>query len=283
MVSCQAWSTSPGCWREFDYAASNGWVAATTSIRYESNARPEDLLPITPTGQLRLQPAPSPLSRAHVSFKAMLSTGELDTWYAAETLAAYQSTRVSHGKESRAKIHRFLRTGVWRERRDPTAKPPQANLAQWNIRSAKLIPYPQDHQPNAAVLTPLLLLQRASELVSRNGESSEHLVFSDTQLYRVRLVAAPRENVEVNFRIEHGKNRQQLREARAARRVSLVPILLGQEAEDEPFSLLELSGDLALFIDTESGLPLRIQGTWLRVGTVPVNLTRAKLDDGCFG
>jgi hypothetical protein len=281
MIGCKAWGAGVGCWSEFDYAASNGWLAATTSIRFEKDARREELLAIAPPEQVRLQPAPSSLARIHVSFKAMLSKGELDTWYASDTLAAYQSMRISHGKESRAKVHRFLRTGVWRERRDPTLKPAKDDLSQWKIRSAAMIPYPQDHQPNAAVLTPLLLLQRASELVMHKGAASEQLVFTDTQLYRVRLVAAPAENLDADYRLQRGKQRQLLREARPSRRVSLIPILLGQDAEDEPFSLLELSGDLAIFIDTETGLPLRIQGTWLRVGTVPVNLVRAKLDDGC--
>jgi len=74
-----------------------------------------------------------------------------------------------------------------------------------------------------------------------------------------------------------------VREIRTAQRVSVMPRLLGNADEKEPFSLLELTGDLAIFIDVETGLPLRIQGTWLRVGTVPADLARAEMVPGCAG
>ena len=126
-------------------------------------------------------------------------------------------------------------------------------------------------------------LARASELVRARRKVSDQLVFTDTQLYHVRLATAPPDGVDMSFRLIADGHQRHVREIRTAQRVSVMPRLLGNADEKEPFSLLELTGDLAIFIDVETGLPLRIQGTWLRVGTVPVDLARAEMVPGCAG
>jgi hypothetical protein len=133
------------------------------------------------------------------------------------------------------------------------------------------------------VLTPVMLLARAAELVRAGRKASDQLVFTDTQLYHVRLAASPTDSIDINLRLVVDGKERSVRETRQAQRVTVMPRLLEAAAEKEAFSLLELTGDLAIFIDTESGLPLRIQGTWLRVGTVPADLARAELVPGCAG
>jgi hypothetical protein len=207
----------------------------------------------------------------------MSNTGELDTWFDPQTLGVLQSRRHSEGKNSRLKTHRFLVNGVWRERLEP------GDAARWTPRSAALIPYPAHPEAGAPVLTPVMLLARAAELVRAGRKASDQLVFTDTQLYHVRLAASPTDSIDVNLRLVVDGKERSVREPRQAQRVAVMPRLLGTAAEKEAFSLLELTGDLAIFIDTESGLPLRIQGTWLRVGTVPADLARAELLPGCAG
>ena len=68
---------------------------------------------------------------------------------------------------------------------------------------------------------------------------------------------------------------------RAVRRVDLRPHPVGSMDGNEAFSLLELEGEVALLIDLETGLPLRITGEWMRVGSVAVTLTQASLRGEC--
>lgn len=227
-----------------------------------------------------LQPGGSMVARIHASFEALSNTGELDTWYDPQTLGVLQSRRLSQGKNSRLKTHRFLTDGVWRERLEPSGQAPGAG--EWVTRSATLIPYPADADADA-VLTPVMMVARASELVRARRKMSDHRVFTDTQLFHVRLATAPVDGIDVSFRLIADGHQRRVREIRRAQRVSVMPRLLGSADEKEPFSLLELTGDLAIFIDTETGLPLRIQGTWLQVGTVQADLARAEIVPGCAG
>jgi hypothetical protein len=269
------------CWRELRFSASNGWFGASSTLRYEAPVPLERAGLAAPRQGEALQPRGTQVGKIHATFTAMSNTGELDTWFDPQTLGALQSRRLSHGKDSRLKTHRFLDNGVWRERLEPAE--PARDTEQWAVRSAALIPYPSHADKADPVLAPVMLVARAAELVLSRGKVSDQLVFTDAQLYHVRLATAPTEKIETDFRLAGDGPERRVREARTAQRVSVMPRLLGNAAEKEAFSLLELTGDLAIFIDTESGLPLRIQGTWLRVGTVPANLARAELVPGCAG
>ena len=51
----------------------------------------------------------------------------------------------------------------------------------------------------------------------------------------------------------------------------------------DPFTLFELDGELTIYVDTQYFLPLRIQGAWFRIGTVPVDLGAAtQLAEPCL-
>lgn len=272
------------CWRELRYVASNGWIGASSTLRYDAPVPAANVRLAAPAKGTALLPSGQQVARIRASLQAMRSTGELETWYDPQTLAVLQSRRVSHGKNSRLKTLRFLGTGVWRERFEPAAGSDPADPARWQRGHANLIPYPA--AATTPVLTPIMLLGRATAMVRSGEKAQEHLVFTDTQLYRVRLIAAGPEPVDVDFSLAettHGRSgpADSIRGARKAQRIAVLPQLLGSSPEDEPFSLLELTGELAIFVDVDSGLPLRIEGSWLRLGTVPAELVQANVVAGC--
>ena len=106
-------------------------------------------------------------------------------------------------------------------------------------------------------------------------------VFTDAQLYRVVLHSRPDEALDLSFTLTRGEESRAHSGERTVRRVDIRPHLQGDAPEDEPFTLLELDGEIAVFVDRETGLPARIQGTWMKVGVVPVDLAAATVDAGC--
>jgi hypothetical protein len=271
------------CWRELRFSASNGWLGASSTLRYEPPVPVAQANLSAPRRGEALQPRGPQVGKIHAIFEAMNNTGELDTWFDPKTLGVLQTRRLSQGKNSRLKTQRFLDNGVWRERLEPAEGTQTRDTAGWTSRSAALIPYPSHPDGGSPVLTPVMLVTRAAELVRAGRKDSDQLVFTDTQLYHVRLATAPADSIDISFGLVVDGKERHVREIRPAQRVSVIPRLLGTAEEKEPFSLLELTGDIAIFIDTESGLPLRIQGSWMRVGTVPADLARAELVPGCAG
>ncbi len=283
LFAAPALATGTQCWRELRFSASNGWLGASSTLRYDPPVPQARSGLAAPQQGEALQPRGEQVGKIHATFEAMSNTGELDTWFDPQTLGVLQTRRLSQGKNSRLKTHRFLDNGVWRERLEPADANQARDETKWTSRSAALIPYPAHADTGAPVLTPVMLVARAAELVRAGRKASDQLVFTDTQLYHVRLATAPPDSIDISFRLVVDGKERRVREMRKAQRVAVMPRLLGTAEEKEAFSLLELTGDLAIFIDTESGLPLRIQGTWLRAGTVPADLAHAELAPGCAG
>ncbi|MBP8924438.1 MAG: hypothetical protein KBG75_01135 [Pseudomonadales bacterium] len=270
------------CWRELHFAAGNTWLAATTDIRYQTLATTVALAELQSAPAMSvLVPAASSVGQIHVSFEAVRSQGELDTWFDPGTGAALQSVRTSQGRDSRQKLHRFTSNGVWRERRE--AAPASMGIGSgWTPTTSKQIEYPIKISVDDPVITPLMLIEHAARLV-RDGQKtvSQHLVFTDTQLYRVTLELAPEQKLAAKFTLVQDTQSTRVNEPRTARRVSINAQLLGEEAENDVFSLLELSGELAIYIDVRTGVPLRIEGTATGLGTVPVTISKAVLARDC--
>lgn len=282
LLSAASRATANPCWRELNFAAGNTWLTATTAIHYQTIPTTVALAELhNPPATAVLVPATSSVGKIHVSFEAVRSQGELDTWFDPGTGAALQSLRTSQGRDSRQKLHRFTRDGVWRERSEAAPASKGAG-SSWIPSTSKQIEYPIKISADDPVITPLMLIEHAARLVHDGQKnSSQHLVFTDTQLYRVTLELAPEQKLAAKFTLTQDTRSTLVNELRSVRRVSINAQLLGEEPENDSFSLLELSGELAIYIDVQTGIPLRIQGTAIGLGTVPVAISKAVLEREC--
>ncbi|MBK6289295.1 MAG: hypothetical protein KA739_04945 [Pseudomonadales bacterium] len=269
-------ATANACWKELHFAASNSWVAATTVIQYQTMATATAVAELQGATALPVLPATSSaIGKIHVTFSAARSQGELDTWFDPGNGAVLQSLRTTQGRDRRQKLYRFASDGVWRERREP------APASGWIPTNSRQIAYPVTISTDDPVITPLMLIDHAARLVrDAQTNSSTHLVFTDTQLYRVTLELGPEQNLAAKFTLVEDGRETPMNESRAARRVSINAQLLGTEPEQDRFSLLELSGELAIDIDVRTAIPLRIQGSTY-LGVVPVAITKAVLERNC--
>jgi hypothetical protein len=287
LAGAAAATSAPECWRELTFAAGNSWASASTTLRFETQPRNHaaaQLLEVA--GHEGLEAQRETVRLLHIDFEAMRSRGTLEIWYDPSSGAALQSRRIGQGADSRMKVHRFLEQGVWRVRRaaDGAARPEEAE--RWELRSEELLPYPRsaDSGSAQAVIVPELLLAQLATLgSSARTRQASYLVFSDKLLYRVNATAAQTKLIAANVSYEVGRESRTLHGPRPARRVRLAAQAVEGQAEDGEFTLFELGGDLSVFIDVETALPLGIQGTWMGVGTIPVSLARARIAADCGG
>ena len=285
LLAILAWPASAladtsACWEELRFSAGQGWATATTTLRFSTIPSSQAAL-VTAAGGRDLLPGGESVGLLKAEFSAMRSRGELQIWFDPISGSALQSRRVGFGKESRLKSHRFLAGAVRRERRAPDAADALGTPETWPLKSASEIPLPPDVD-GSAVITPLMLLSRAAALAMRPQPGKvDEVVFTDTQAYRVVLESRGEEAMNARFSLDRGHGQEAVNGMRSVRRVDLRPHLLGDKAEEEPFSLLELEGETALMIDRATGLPMQIRGNWLRVGTVTVNLSSARLRSNC--
>lgn len=270
------------CWRELVFEAGNAWAAASSTLSFtEIPASTASASLLRSKEHDYLQPHSATVGLLDIAFSAMQSTGEQQIWFDPQSGAVLQSRRLGYGRDSRMKVHRFLGDSVWRERRSPDGAADGETPDAWPLRSASLLPYPAGSARDT-VIVPAMLLARASALAMREHPGKlDFRVFGDTRLHRVVLESRSDMSMTVDIGITRDGKTERLAGKRTVRQVDLRPHLIGKEGESEAFSLFELEGEMSVIIDRSTGLPVQIRGEWMRVGTVPVTLTRATLAGEC--
>jgi hypothetical protein len=177
-------------------------------------------------------------------------------------------SRLSRGKEQRIKSYQYQDDFVLRERHNPSADasvPPQ----EWPVTHSGKVAYPT--AASTIVITePYLLILLAQRLQAQGpGQSMEVIVHTDLNFYRVRLTSGNGIPINAAYTITGQDNVSGMRDTVA---VALHVSPEGTLADDPDFSLLGLQGEIILFFDRSSGLPLQIRGIAPRIGATAINL-----------
>jgi hypothetical protein len=181
---------------------------------------------------------------------------------------AYTRSRLSQGKQQRLKSYRYEADFIVRERRNPAADenaPPE----DWPITYSGEVSYPAT-AADTVVTGSYLLFLLAQQLQDQGPENSlEVLVHTDLNFYRVRLTSGNGIPIDVDYSISGEGPVSGMRETLA---VAMKVTPEGTLAEDSDFSFLGLQGQIILFFDRDSGLPLQVRGVAPRIGTSEINL-----------
>jgi hypothetical protein len=128
---------------------------------------------------------------------------------------------------------------------------------------------------DAVVTEPYLLVLLAQRLQAQGPDKSmEVIVHTDLNFFSVRLTSGNGIPVNVDYAVTGQGVVSGSRETSA---VALQVAPKGALAEDPDFSLLGLQGEIILFFDRSSGLPLQIRGVAPRIGPTAINLKSVTL------
>ncbi len=203
-----------------------------------------------------------------VSSSVVGNSEELSMSFEPASGRSLKRDRLSKGKEQRLKTFEYRSNDILRERHNPEANS-TAPPGEWPVTNRQTIPYPAAAS-KLVVTNPHLLILLAQQLQAQGpGGSMEVLVHTDLNFYRVRLTSGNGIPVTANYRVTGDKQSGGQRDTMA---VALQVSPEGGLAEKEDFSLLGLQGEIILFFDKDSGLPLQIRGTAPRIGATDINL-----------
>ena len=181
---------------------------------------------------------------------------------------ALTRSRLSRGKDQRLKSYQYASDSISRERRNPgpdASVPPQ----EWPLAYSGKVSYPA--RINATIITESYMLVFLAQRLQAMGldKTMEVLVHTDLNFYRVRLTSGNGIPIDADYDVTGQGRSSGPRETLA---VALQVTPLGTLAEDSDFSLLGLQGEIILFFDRSSGLPLQIRGSAPRIGATAINL-----------
>jgi hypothetical protein len=181
---------------------------------------------------------------------------------------ALTRSRLSRGKNQRLKSYEYATDFISRERRNPGTDS-SAAPQEWPVSYSGKISYPTG-AGNAVVTEPYMLVLLAQRLQAQGPDKSmEVIVHTDLNFFSVRLISGNGIPIEADFSVAE---QQRISGSRETLAVALQVKPQGTLAEDPDFSLLGLQGDIILFFDRSTGLPLQIRGIAPRIGPTAINL-----------
>lgn len=181
--------------------------------------------------------------------------------------------RVSRGnREQRYKRYDYRADDILRERREPRGQstaPPQ----DWPLSSRIEIDYPET-SGTPTITDSYALLPLADRFNAGSAESTEVLVHTDFNFYRVQMTRGYGIAVDADFQIKGGEH---VTGQRHTRSVILQATPVGRLEDKPDFNLLGLYGRITILFDEATGLPLQLRGTAPRVGAANINLKAVTL------
>jgi hypothetical protein len=273
-------SPEPG-WIRLEYEAKAMAGRVSTSLALADASFGE--LSAPPYQVLADAPAPLPAARILVlrvegSAKALLGgyTSEGRIWFDAQTGAVLQRDKLRPGKKPYRKIYRFGGDGAFRVRLEPgNQAEAERSPERWTKIRETFYPYDRAGSGCAVVSEPTLLLYRAPLLdLETGGKAVSECVFLDDSLYRVRLEPQGRELRDVDYTVTAGGAERRVTGNREVVKVALRVEPLTQGAQRADFELLELRGDIAIYLDADSRVPVALSGERSGFGRMDIPLVR---------
>ena len=279
-LACLCWSLPATgepklpAWHSLEFEASYLWVTATA--RLEVNMETTETAAkgwLNPEQTRPLQPYGPKVWRLDVANSINGNTESISSWLDPQNLRAYQRTRQSKGKQQRLKLYRYLQQGVWRERREYSGSDASGSPMQWPTTSKGTYKQPQAMPGNARLLSPysLLLLASSAEL-NKIGDSVKRYVYTDLDFLQASLTLSGTETITINYSED---SQSQSGEVEALVLDLATQPISGADQQD-PFSLMGLSGNIQILLHPQSRLPVQIRGKAPRVGDFSLQLSGAQ-------
>jgi hypothetical protein len=270
-------------WSRLLFVASEAALEVSAEIRLSpvppgdpGAALPEDLA--QETGLAR--DAEVMLMTGHVRIKRFDKAFKTEVWFLPRDGAALKRRRLKTGKEPNRKTFWYLPEGVRRERSDPDGRrerklPPD----QWTRVREHFYPYGPAKTGCTTLTDPLVLLLVARAEASSGENPQDGLcAFNKKTLYHAALRATAVRELAVDYTAFDGESRTRIDRRVAARKIVLKTRAAdGGDLEPDPFEVFEMTGDIEIWLDQSSGLPLRIGGHVSGIGKVNFVLKEATL------
>jgi hypothetical protein len=179
-------------------------------------------------------------------------------------------------KEDRYRVSRFTEIGKYLRTHRPKNREEGLPYKQWTNHSEELRPFPPAAL-GAVITEPLALLYIIPAApLAKPGDHLELLAALRKQVFRVRIEVGKPRQIKIDY-----KERSSTGTARRKGKITPLRVLVRGEGlnpeDDEEFEFLGLRGDIELYLQPETGVPVRLTGAIKIVGKVAFHLRDVSL------
>lgn len=280
-MPAQASGPAAVSWRQLVFEA----VHPAGQVRVVIDLEPSeasDLRDLTGTQGTLLMPGNAGLQRltGDINASAMFIDKQWrgQAWFL-EDGTALQRSRFKPGEKGDYRLYRYTSEGVARKRFRPegdqqAALPPE----QWGKVKEKFFSFGSSSRGCDKIFDAFALLYPLSAHGLGADPGQGVCVFNKKGLYLVHLEAA--DSAPISLSLNQGPDNliQRLDNGVESQGIALRPQPLGAlQQEREPFEFMGLEGDIRVYLDPATGLPLRLSGDLGGLGRVELDLTGVDL------
>ncbi len=264
-------------WSELELEAKKLFLTARTHLIISNSKMEERNSKVSANELCGLGPEKEPLClELHSDLLGRHSQTRM--WFSAMTGTGLRSLRLETGKRNRFKDYEFVGKGVHVFRRNPVKGEEGLSPGRWSEVSQEFLAYPDPGKLGCRLTDPAVLLYAASVGdLFRAGDEIALFVLSKGHFFRVVLAHGGRCEVGVDYIQVKGGAEEKVHGQQKAHRILVKPNPWSGTQEGKAFSMLGLQGELELFVDEKTRVPLLVTGEIKLIGDVKIQLRRAVL------
>ncbi len=268
-------SAHPPLWRVLNYKASKLFITASTTVTLEVDAKaPNDLY--TPQSEELKSQAPVPAARINhgliLESETLGRRSREHVLFDAGDGTAVQRHKRRFGGKGYSKKHRFSDGGVSVLRSSPGEAPSNADEKDWTHHQEAFFPLTAADGCTAVVDPAQIFYLLSASNLEKPGDAFEVCVFSKRVFGLLRAEVTALSERKTSYQLDG----RPIDEKSRVIAISLTSSTLEGQAEDEKIELIGLEGDLEVFLDVDSRVPVEICGDHSKMGSVSVRLVDAK-------
>ena len=198
-------------------------------------------------------------------------------WFSAKKVMAIRRLRLLRGKKYYLKDYVFTPAGVYRYRQEPADAKEEATKPElWSDTEKTFYPLPGNLSPKTIVSEPSLLLYYLAANVLESGtQPKEICVFHKKQYHMVTLAKKAPIRIQVEYTEQQNGQSKLVKKGEmelVSYRLISQPVKENDGTAAEKFSFMGLTGEISIYFDEKSRIPMRINGDIPLIGQVHFNL-----------
>ncbi len=211
-----------------------------------------------------------------ISVKSIFAKVKLQNiaWFDPVTLSTMQYVRQRIGLKDVKKTYRFTDKGVFRLRKQPIDKNETIQLPEkWSAVKESFYPYDLEKNNCVNITAPMPVIYLVSALKGSDFEKPVTIcVFNKRETIYLDIQKEPAETVQLNHIEIKGEEVIQRNKSILAEVLSLKARSISSGQIINSFTLVGLQGNIKIYIDRESRVPLLLRGDYQGLGEIKLTL-----------
>ena len=266
-------------WKHLSFKGKEVFAKLAAEVKLTSPSKSEldtDFIPSSQGVPIAITKSGALIIDTKISVKSIFAKVKLQNiaWFDPVTLSTMQYVRQRIGLKDAKKIYRFTDKGVFRLTKQPIDKNQIIQLPEkWSAVNERFYPYDQEKKGCVNITVPMPVIYLISALKVSDFEKPVTVcVFNKKETIYLDIQKESVETVQLNHIEIKGDEVIQRNASISAEVLSLKARSISSGQTMNNFTLVGLQGNIKVYIDRESRVPVQLSGDYQGLGEIKLKL-----------